>query len=88
VLYLCEGQGVHCINAYLLSVVINQLHAMQSFLQRRRVSLRTQVTCVVILDVHALQNVCTSPTSLLKTFETLQRRRFSYSRAEELRVAA
>lgn len=44
--------------------------------------------CVVILDVRALQNVCTSSSSLLKTFETLQRRRPSYSRAEELRVAA
>lgn len=52
------------------------------------VSLRTQVTCVVILDVRALQNVCTSPTSFLKTFETLQRGGPSYSKAEELRAAA
>lgn len=46
------------------------------------------MTCVVILDVHALQNVCTSPTSLPKTFETLPRGGPSYSRAEELRAAA
>lgn len=46
------------------------------------------MTCVVILDVHALQNMCISPISLPETFETLQRRGPSYSRAEELRVAA
>lgn len=45
------------------------------------------MTCVVILDVHALQNMCTSPTSVPKIFETLQRGGPSYSRAEELRVA-
>lgn len=87
-LYLYKGQGVHCINVYLVSAVINQLHAMQIFLLRRRFSLRTRVTCAVIADVRALQNVCSSSTPLLKTCEALQRGRPSYTGEEELRVAA
>ncbi|XP_071900537.1 protein spire homolog 1 isoform X2 [Anas platyrhynchos] len=55
---------------------------------RRRFSLRTRVTCAVIVDVRALQNVCSSPTPLLKTCEALQRGRPSYTGEEELGVAA
>lgn len=86
-LLLYMGQKAHCINVYILIAPINKLHCMQTVLLRRVCFPENSGGFIVVLDVCAFQNMCTSPTSIPKILETLQRGGSSYSRAEEVSVA-